>query len=114
MVTCFTNMRFVTWNKICNNVSMCEFGAFKTLDCYTIHYQNCNTHEVVVAVYKNNVFCNLEYNIEKEPADLIILQSKGLKLADIFHCVGLRHTGKYIRRFGGIYAYCRYFIDRKW
>ena len=23
-------------------------------------------------------------------------------------------TGKCIRRFGGIYAYCRYFIDRKW
>ena len=23
------------------------------------------------------------------------------------------HTGKCIRRFGGIYAYCRYFIDRK-
>ena len=24
------------------------------------------------------------------------------------------HTGQCIRRFGGIYAYCRYFIDRKW
>ena len=24
------------------------------------------------------------------------------------------HNGKCIRRFGGIYAYCRYFIDRKW
>ena len=24
------------------------------------------------------------------------------------------HTGKCIRRFGGIYAHCRYFIDRKW
>ena len=24
------------------------------------------------------------------------------------------HTGKCIRRFVGIYAYCRYFIDRKW
>ena len=24
-----------------------------------------------------------------------------------------KHTGKCIRRFGGIYAYCRYFIDRK-
>ena len=23
-------------------------------------------------------------------------------------------TGKCIRRFAGIYAYCRYFIDRKW
>ena len=24
------------------------------------------------------------------------------------------HTGKCICRFAGIYAYCRYFIDRKW
>ena len=24
------------------------------------------------------------------------------------------HTGKCKRRFGGVYAYCRYFIDRKW
>ena len=24
------------------------------------------------------------------------------------------NTGKCIRRFAGIYAYCRYFIDRKW
>ena len=24
------------------------------------------------------------------------------------------HTGKCIRRFAGIYTYCRYFIDRKW
>ena len=24
------------------------------------------------------------------------------------------HTGKCIRRFGGIYAYCWHFIDRKW
>ena len=34
------------------------------------------------------------------------------------HCLGELcnsiHTGKCIRRFGGIYAYCRYFIDRKW
>ena len=26
------------------------------------------------------------------------------------HCLFI-HTGKCIRRFGGIYAYCRYFID---
>ena len=26
----------------------------------------------------------------------------------------LNHTAKCIRRFAGIYAYCRYFIDRKW
>ena len=26
----------------------------------------------------------------------------------------ITHTGKCLRRFGGINAYCRYFIDRKW
>ena len=31
------------------DVSICEFEA----DCYTIHYQNCNTNEVGVAVCKN-------------------------------------------------------------
>ena len=69
-----------------SDVSICEFEAIKTLDCYTIHYQNCNTYDVGVAVYKIKAFCNLEYNIEKAPANLIILQSKGLNLADLFYC----------------------------
>ena len=58
--------------------------AFKTLDCYTIHFRNCNTYEVGVAVYKTQAFRNMEYNIEKAPADLIILLSKGLNLGDLF------------------------------
>ena len=37
-----------------------------------------------------------------------------LKLMIKFIRLLLNHTGKCIRRFGGIYAYCRYFIDRKW
>ena len=32
----------------------------------------------------------------------------------VFACVCCSHTGKCIRRFAGICAYCRYFIDRKW
>ena len=28
--------------------------------------------------------------------------------------MSIDHTGKCIRRFAGIYAYCQYFIDRKW
>ena len=32
----------------------------------------------------------------------------------IFYANPHHHTGKCIRRFGGIYAYCRYFIYRKW
>ena len=72
-----------------NEVSICEFQAFKTLDCYTIHYQNCITYKVSVAVYNTNAFRILEYNIERVPADLVILRSKGLNLADFFYCVGL-------------------------
>ena len=36
--------------------------------------------------------------------------------SNTFRRVGKQHnhTGKCIRRFGGINAYCRYFIDRKW
>ena len=30
------------------------------------------------------------------------------------HSLDLYHTGKCIRRFAGIYAYCRYLLDRKW
>ena len=33
-----------------------------------------------------------------------------LKEINEAHC---QHTGKCIRRFGGMYAYCWYFIDRK-
>ena len=50
-----------------------------TLDCYTIHYQNCNTYKVGVAVYKTQAFRNLEYNIGKAPADsqkIIILDTE--------------------------------------
>ena len=42
------------------------------------------------ASIKTKAFRNLEYNIEKTPADLIILHGKSLKLADISYCVGLR------------------------
>ena len=77
---------------------LCEFEAFKTLDCYTIHKQNCNTYEVGVAVYKTQAFRNLEYNIEKVPADLIILHGKGLNLGDLLYCVGLRAPRKNVIR----------------
>ena len=32
------------------------------------------------------------------------------------HCINVykTHTGKCIRRFAGIYAYCQYFIGREW
>ena len=41
------------------------------------------------------------------------VNDKGIKTKSFRYSLNI-HTGKCIRRFGGIYAYCRYFIDRKW
>ena len=40
--------------------------------------------------------------------------SVGLSMKKFYNLAARYHTGKCIRRFGGIYAYCRCFIDRKW
>ena len=37
-----------------------------------------------------------------------------ITINNYFPAIDQLHTGKCIRRFGGIYAYCRYVIDRKW
>ena len=37
-----------------------------------------------------------------------------IKVDLVFLSENGNHTGKCIRRFGGIYAYCRYFIHWKW
>ena len=44
----------------------------------------------------------------------IIKVRKGAKIIYRYNQARAHHTGKCIRRFGGIYTYCRYFIDRKW
>ena len=42
-------------------------------------------------------------------------KSLALRTRDlIFFTTDLQHTGKCIRQFSGIYAYHRYFKDRKW
>ena len=45
---------------------------------------------------------------------LILVFSRHIATLLFFHFVADIHTGKCIRRLAGIYAYCRYFIDRKW
>ena len=45
---------------------------------------------------------------------VILLYSTVQFLYNIMFGIHLNHTGKCIRRFGGIYAYCRYFINWKW
>ena len=48
-------------------------------------------------------------------AETLLLHSNKSKRLNV-HITAkkLHHTSKFIRRFDGIYAYCRYFIDRKW
>ena len=44
---------------------------------------------------------------------LYLMTKRGWLNDDNIAVVSDLHTGKFIRQFGGIYAYCRYFIDRK-
>ena len=54
----------------------------------------------------------------KFPISNITMQDPGVVGNTSFGCSTLMshdiHTGKCIRRFAGTYAYCWYFIDRKW
>ena len=65
----------------------------------------------VLASCEENVFCQYHLTI------LYLFEGK-FEILEFCLVVRIRlvdiHTGKCIRRFGGIYAYCRYFIDRKW
>ena len=47
---------------------------------------------------------------------LTFVLNRYMLIYKLLHKKGTRliHTGKCIRRFAGIYAYDRYFIDRKW
>ena len=50
------------------------------------------------------------------PSESVHVGKKLLKilLSKSFLEESIRDTGKCIRQFAGIYAYCRYFIDQKW
>ena len=50
------------------------------------------------------------YSKLQKVCSLNLAMSPGIETVGI----GPNHTGKCIRRFGGIYAYYRYFKDRKW
>ena len=51
-------------------------------------------------------------NLSEDEADYTLVEHPSSPLPP--YSPPLSHNGKCIRRFGGIYAYCRYFIDRKW
>ena len=53
-------------------------------------------------------FCNFIFFMY-----ICILHSMKMCVLFRYYCQ-LNYTGKCIRRFAGIYADCRYFIDRKW
>ena len=59
----------------------------------TFHH-NPRLRRPVSSSIKTQAFRNLEYNIKKASADLIILQTKGLNFGDLLYCVGLRAPRK--------------------
>ena len=60
------------------------------------------------------VFQHYYHSIEREGDDKLTGKSTQLYHAASFSHNIPDHTGKCIRRLAGIYAYYRYFIDRKW
>ena len=46
--------------------------------------------------------------------ECIFFKMPRVRAGTLIHYFIIIYTGKCIRRFGGMYAYCRYFIDRKW
>ena len=60
--------------------------------------------------FKSEPFDCVTFGCDATPTSSFEWLSFGLLFISVFR----PHTGKCIRRFGGIYAYCRYFIDRKW
>ena len=79
-----------------------------------LHYRNSNRPIPVVKIE----FLT-EEDLQKAKSVVLEHQLNGKtaylekeRRVKVIHC--FNHTGKCIRRFGGIYAYCRYFIDRKW
>ena len=52
---------------------------------------------------------NLQMKVEIFHQKLLIETNHMLK-----HSMQINQTGKCIRQFAGNYAYCRYFINRKW
>ena len=54
------------------------------------------------------------FSVPCSNCSLTFLLSSFLALSSASVIESQVHTGKCIRRFAGIYVYCRYFIDRKW
>ena len=71
------------------------------------------THMLILTT----VLIRLIIALDMEEMCVLILQighANAVPCIADFVKVHVNHTGKCIRRFGGIYLYCRYFIDRKW
>ena len=94
-------------------VSLCNYNAFRygytSLACCSNSVQDFkNVHSTLIILSKE-VFSRRGSTVVsmKRKISCYAYQSQNLDEA----CI-LNHTGKCIRRFAGIHAYCRYFIDR--
>ena len=69
----------------------------------------CGDCGFIVDVYSGKVIQKVNTVLPTFSNQCVITRRNGNKQNfRLYH-----HTGKCIRRFAGIYAYCRYFIDRK-
>ena len=65
--------------------------------------------ELALSILATTRHILLDFSLTVKAATLIFISGCDSAISS-----AKEHTGKCIRRFGGIYAYCRYFIDRKW
>ena len=95
------------WNPADRNSSFLTLSEiFMTQDSDTGQFRQIQNMKLAVHFLTSTEF------LKQDDAALSLSEICTEKACYILH-VGI-HTGKCIRRFGGIYAYCRFFIDRKW
>ena len=92
LLTMFTIERLIPTMSPFSNRIICTKQRARVIVCSVC---------VVVIVWNSHII----YGMELRP-------TRGENGSQVYTCDP--HTGKCIRRFAGIYAYCRYFIDRKW
>ena len=101
-------------------VSNCEFVTFPLASWVRCGYciDSWNLHPYLLLLYQVIVsnFLWRSLNLRKQCRPIILQKDLFLGFQYTFRvkCSPYYHTGKCICRFAGIYAYCRYFIDRKW
>ena len=105
-------LQFLCYERLLNMAYVAYKNAFFriAIQCFHIkHYLD----------YHNTKFQPYTFRVQKMCVFARYATLVPRLIISVYHVVtdlrlDIIHTGKCIRRFGGIYAYCRYFIDRMW